>query len=443
MTDAAPRGDPRDPSAPRVVHLVHNFPPEFTGGTERYVAQLARLQRERGLDVSIVCGSETRDDGAVSREESFEGVPVTRVFRRSDEHFGVDFRPARATAAVASVVRRRRPDVVHLHHWFNLGDDLLAQVTKSGTIAAVASFHDSYAACPRFFLLRPDGFFCGSDLPVPLDRCVDCVRPDDGEPNLRERLAARRERFAAEVARLHTALAPSEFHADLLARNGVVPSAKLRVLPLGLARVPRRHDHVAQRGVLRLVSFGNLSKLKGLDLVFEAMRELGASGAASAASPNRSKLELHLFGAPLPAEDAPLRELARGLPVTWHGDYTLERLAAAAAHLDLALFPSRAFETWSFVVDESFALGLPVVVSNRGAPARRVVASGPAAFGRVVAVEDASALRATLSELMERPDLLDSMRASLPAPARLADHEVELRAVYAAAVAAAKPGARA
>jgi glycosyltransferase involved in cell wall biosynthesis len=417
----------------RVVHLVNNFPPEFMGGTERYVSELSVLQAAAGLEVLVVCGSEVRDDAVAGRDEKWRGVAVRRIFRRHDERYGVEFLPRQATAAVCAAVRAFAPDLVHLHHWFNLGDALLHELSSvpapdSLQVPVIASFHDAYSACPRFFFLRPDGFFCGSDLPVPLQRCVECVRPDDGDADLAERLAARRVRFEREVGRLAVALAPSEYHADLLVRAGVVPRAKMRALPLGIGCVPPRAAqgaHVRKPGVLRLVTFGNLSRIKGTDLIFEALAKLPGNGA----------VELHCYGKPLAAEATTLQEAARGLPVTWHGEYDLDRLAAAAPQLDLAVFPSRAHETYSLVVEEAIALGLPMIVSDRGAPARRI-----AAFGRAVAVEDASSLRATLSELMEHPERLDAMRRALPErPQLLADHERALRDIYAATL-AARPG---
>jgi glycosyltransferase involved in cell wall biosynthesis len=409
----------------RVVHLVHGFPPEFMGGTERYVSELVVLQQAAGMDVSVVCGSEKRIgdpslQGKEARDESWRGVPVRRLFRREEERFGVEFTPRRVMELVKAAVRERAPDLVHLHHWFNLGDEMLQGLAPT---PAVASFHDVYAGCPRFFFLRPDGFWCGSALPVEVERCVECVRPDDGDADLRERVVARRARFGREVGRLAAALAPSPFQAELLVRAGIVPREKVLALPLGLAKAPRRAAREAAPHVdrkLRLVSFGNLSRTKGIDLILEAMRPLA----------QQERIELQLFGTPLAADAAALRAAAAGLPVTWRGAYELEALAAEAGRLDLALFPSRAHESYSLVVEEAIALGLPPVVSDRGAPRARV----GSAFGRVVPVEDAGALRATLSELMEHPERLDAMRAALPPPRLLADHERELREVYARAV---------
>jgi glycosyltransferase involved in cell wall biosynthesis len=412
----------------KVAHLVHNFPPEFEGGTERHVAALVRHQRELGLLPAVFCGSERRDDATRSAAESFHGVAVTRFFRRQDERFGVDFAPPALLAAVAAAVRAFAPDVVHLHHWFNLGDALLQALAP---LPAVGQLHDAYAACPRFFLRRPDGFDCGGALPVEVERCVACIAPDDGAPDLAGRLAARRARFAGEVGRMHAVIAPSESHAELMAAAQVAPRARIVALPLGLplgpSERPIRPPHRPAQGRLRVVHFGHLSRLKGVDLLLAAVRALAPRGVA-----------LDLLGAPVAGEEAELRRLADGLPVRWHGAYDAARLAAVVGDCDVAIFPSRARETFSFVVEEAIALGLPVVVSDRGAPARRV-----AGFGRVVAVDDAAPLVATLTAFLDRPETLAAMRAALPpTPILLADHARAVHEHYRAAIvaAAAPPG---
>lgn len=408
----------------RVVHLLQNFPPEFAGGTERHVAELVDLQRQAGLDVAVVCGSERRDPLGATATETWRGVPVARIHRRPDEAYGVAFEPPHAQAEAIAAVRAFAPDLVHLHHWFNLGDSLLQRLAP---LPALASFHDAYAACPRFFLLRPDGDDCGRALPLPLERCVACIAPDDGGADLAERLVARHARFMREVERIAFALAPSRFHGERLVAAGVIPAAKLRVVPLGLPVAPAAAAHRPVAGRLRLACWGNLSRLKGVDLLLEALRALAPRGG----------LELHLFGEPLTAEAAELQRLAAGLPVTWHGRFDLASLAKAAPDLDLALFPSRAHESYSLVVEEAVALRLPLVVSDRGAPRERLGGGGLA-----IAVESAAPLVATLARLMESPAELASLRAALPAaPQLLSDHERTLRELYRAALAAPASGA--
>ena len=57
----------------RILQVVHQFLPQYTGGTELYVADLSRRLRERGHDVALFVG------GDVSGHVSWEGLELTAV----------------------------------------------------------------------------------------------------------------------------------------------------------------------------------------------------------------------------------------------------------------------------------------------------------------------------------------------------------------------------
>src|SRR5262249_33980777 len=154
--------------------------------------QLVVLQKAAGLEPVVLTGSERRSTTDQARED-LGGVPVVRLFRREEERFSVLFRPARVLEVARRVAAELGPDLGPVHHWFNLGDTLLQSLDLK--VPVVATFHDAYAHCPRFFFLRPDGFYCGGALPIERQRCVDCVRIDDGDADLEARIAERRASF--------------------------------------------------------------------------------------------------------------------------------------------------------------------------------------------------------------------------------------------------------
>ncbi|MGH7150679.1 MAG: hypothetical protein ACREIU_08280, partial [Planctomycetota bacterium] len=93
---------------------------------------------------------------------------------------------------------------------------------------------------------------------------------------------------------------------------------------------------------------------------------------------------------------------------------------------DLAVFPSFFLETHSFVVDEALDLGLPVLVSDRGAPRLRV-----GARGMVFPAGDARALRGILQGFLAEPPALERLRSGAPPPrVELEEHHAALREVY-------------
>ena len=405
----------------KIVHAVHNFPPEFVGGTEAYLAALVERQRERGLDVLVVSGSE--QPAAEPTLEDWRGCRVIRLGHDpAVEKYSVHLQIPRLMEPFSRILADERPDLLHVHHYLNLGIPLVGMAAVHG-IPAVVTLHDFTAVCPRFFLIRPDGAFCGDLRPIPRDRCQDCCVEEyagSAEQLMRE-FDLRRAFFEEELTLASRVLVPSEKTAIYLRSCGFLPDhLSLEALPLGMLREYRpvaRESGPAGR--LRLVLFGNLAPVKGVGLLLDALLGL--------APEQRARLSLLLLG---PFTDESLAQrVAGGVPgleLRHEGRFDAARLERLPAEADLAVFPGTAAETYSLVVDEALALGLPVIVSDRGAAAER---AGPA--GRVVTAGDVTELRAVLAELLEQPEQLEALRNSIPPqPLRLADHAQRLLSVY-------------
>src|SRR5213083_3688602 len=85
----------------KIVHVVYSL---AMGGAEILVAQLCRLQRAHGNEVSIIAYSFL---GTLGESLLAEGIPIT-VFDES--RFSTTFQ------RFAKELRRLRPDVVHCHN---------------------------------------------------------------------------------------------------------------------------------------------------------------------------------------------------------------------------------------------------------------------------------------------------------------------------------------
>jgi len=354
----------------RIVHLVHQFPPEFRGGTEACLETLAAEQLRRGDDVLVVAGSSERDERGVVRRERASGVEVARVLRRPGENFSMDERRPRVAEQVLATVADFRPDVVHVHHLQNLSADLGARLAAAGH-PVVATLHDYLLVCARFFLLRPDGVSCAEAFPLPaIPRCVDCTLPDfpAGRPALEAETAAKQRTARAEAGALRLAIVPSEAVRARWLRSGLFAPDQLVLLPhpAPLPAGPVSPARARADGRLVLATWGHLAPAKGLLDVLAAMRLL-----------RDPRVALIALGEPVDAAHAEeLLDAAEGLDVTFRGRYAPADLLALRGEADLAVFPSRAEETFGLVVAEARALGFPVAVSDRGALPERVGSAG-------------------------------------------------------------------
>lgn len=412
----------------KIVQFVHGYPPEFIGGTETYTRALSQRLVERGHASLVVAGSESPAPQPSIAWGEDRGVFVARLVglpRRKG------FRPASyeptADALISKTLASWLPQVVHLHHWNRLTNNIVA-ICRTLGIPTVVTLHDQWIACSRYHRIRVDEVFC-ADRGAPCGSCVD-RDPWQSAGEIERELGLRERTLSRELQLADRLLVPSHAQASFLHAIAGLPLDRLEVVPLGWHRAGVRGvDDGEPRpdgGPAKVAYWGYLLPAKGVHLLLEAARHLSKGRA----------VEWHLYGsAPDRAYEARLRQLAEGMPVIFHGAYTVRDLQSA--NLDLAVFPSLCCETYSFVVDEAFHLGLPVIASNRGAFLERV---GKA--GLLFACGDARDLAVKLESLLESPATLGRLKreAAEGKVVSMDDHAGHMEKIYHEAVDSFVPG---
>jgi glycosyltransferase involved in cell wall biosynthesis len=402
----------------RVLEIVHGLPPELVGGTEAYVDAVARSLGERGNDVAVLAGTFDTRPGFALRRESRAGYEAI-FLHRGDLYFDDWDRAYHPEAArlVERTLEESRPDVVHVHHWIRIAPNLVQAAAARG-VPAVVTIHDTWTSCLRCFRVLPDGRFCEEKARAEV--CVPCVDRAPSQTTEEIEMAFRlfRADRLAEFDAAHRVLFPTPEHLEFLAAKGDFPRGSFAVFPhprlfeLAAGPVPP-----ADGGRLRVVTWGHHHPAKGTHHLLEALARPGVA----------QVVELDIFGETVfPEYGERLRALAAGLPVRFRGAFDRADLAAEPFHL--AAFPTLAHESHSFVLDEAFALGLPVLVPDRGALPRR---AGSAGF--VFRVGDADDLaRRLLSISADRAGLARarSAAASRPEGPSLSEHVAALESLY-------------
>src|SRR5262249_45220474 len=134
----------------RIALACHNFPPEFRGGTERVVEALAKALLAAGHEVLVITGSDAPHRGVDLEEERLGELEVLRIRRHPNEVYSLDLRRPRVLTLIEDVLIERRFDVLHVHHWGTLSIRLLRSAYALG-IGGVATFHDLWTSCARYF----------------------------------------------------------------------------------------------------------------------------------------------------------------------------------------------------------------------------------------------------------------------------------------------------
>ncbi len=386
----------------RILQIVHGFPPESIAGTERYCEAVCAQLRSRGHTVTVFAGTGQPTAKATTVTTEQDGLDVTRYYRAGGRDYGwMDGYDPEVEQALRSVLASCRPDIVHVHHWHRLTNNLVA-ICADLSIPVVVTLHDVWTSCPRIHRIHREGSFCRE--PLLTAPCLHCVERTQWQTDLEvaDALTLRQQMIEAELSLASALIVPSEAHRSLLLQLLELPENRLIVLPHGglqtlMAQERRKELPAFPSRPLQIGHWGYFLYHKGTHLLLEALHRLD----------DPSAVQVHLIGTALEqAYGERLRALACGLSVQFHGAYQPADLQAF--DLDIAVFPSITSESYSFTIDEALRLGLPVLVSDRGALPERI---GKA--GLTFRAGDTEDLARRLQGILDAPEVLESMRRNI------------------------------
>lgn len=376
----------------KILLAASGYPPEIAPGsirellpesmrdTEREVQALARALAARGNLVVVAAGARrpeayTPGPSAGARIVSTaDGDVAVHRIERTDLH--VDHWQKSGSTAVArlfrELLRRERPDVLHLHHWRRLTRDLVHGAALEG-VPAVVTLHDHWTTCLVATRVRPDTLAtCASELAAnPCLACAQRLPPKTPWVPIEAQYMALSERgrdLARELALARAVTVPSAAHAAALKQfwPAIAACVEFTVLaplwrPRFAGRVPRTEPGAMKRLVIG--AWGDLSTSGGGDLVLEGVRR----------ARDPASIEVHFAGDEFDAGFARrLRALAAGLDVRFHGPCAAEALQRhPVSDVHALVSATRILESHGARLDEARALGLPSLLPRAGALAQR------------------------------------------------------------------------
>jgi glycosyltransferase involved in cell wall biosynthesis len=442
------------------VHVPFGYFPDLAGGTEVYVAELARGLSAHGIE-SVVAAPAS--DGSVRRYEH-DGITVRRFpldqCRNVAELYGEG--DQRAARAIASIIDEVDADVLHLHAFTRAASLSAARLAKRGGAAVVFTYHTPTASCVRGTLLRDGREPCDGRLVA--QRCAACLLESRGVPlavrealsrtpsavselvassgiggpwatalRARELAASRHSAFQQLLGECDAVIAVCDWVRGLLVRAGA-PAERLVLSRQGtrVVAVPM----AMQRSLgttLRLAFAGRLHPAKGVHLVIRAI-----------ASQPELRVELDVYGVPQDAEGLRYREV---LMAVSKGDSRIrileplrpDRVVETLATYDATVVPSQWLETGPLTVLESFAAGVPVIGSNLGGIAELVAHDRD---GWLVSYADEAAWASAIHRLAADPSLVEQLRRGVRPPRSSDDVARDMASVYASVVPRRTPATR-
>jgi glycosyltransferase involved in cell wall biosynthesis len=340
----------------RVLIVTRHFPPFGVTGVERVAEQTALALRAAGDDVTVLFRRETPAPPALTLQPGMHrGIRTRMIAGGGPLHARFPRFAPRLERLFERVLLEAEPDVVLCTHLMDHSPGYVS-IAHRWQVPVALELHDYYTVCEWARLQRPSGELCPG--PNAGDSCATyCFGYQE---RARERWALRTHMFRRALERADALVAPSRFVADYYARHFGESIPEVRVIGNGVALnppAPRPAD--PPRRELKLAYVGTVVRHKGVHVLIDALRQARLPA-----------VTLDLFGLAVPEYVRELHEAARdvdGLTLRVYGAYEPEALSTLLDGVDIVVQPSLVTETFSIVVREAFACGIPVIASRIGA----------------------------------------------------------------------------
>ncbi|HEX6780458.1 MAG TPA: glycosyltransferase family 4 protein [Solirubrobacterales bacterium] len=412
--------------ARRVLQICHNHPRVRPGGAEVYAHELHRhLRRSEGWDPTFLARSGPPHSPAGAPHL---GAPISPMEGTADEYllypedhdydwmFGTMRRRKNLyTGDLCRFLLALRPDVIHFQHTLFIGYDAIREARHTlPDTPIVYTLHEFLPICHNKgqMVRTTDRSLCAEATPRRCAECFPDIAPD--EFFLRQRF------IRAQFDLVDLFVAPSATLRERFVEWGI-PRERILLEEYGRAEAPPLGGDFRPAPHDSFGIFGQVNPYKGIDVLLRAMQALGAEA---------PRLRIH--GANLDLQERSFRDeisdlLAATQGVTSLGPYPPERAGEMMAAVDWVVVPSVWWENSPLVIQEAFAARRPVICSDVGGMAEKVL---DGVNGIHFRVGDPGSLAAAIERAVSTPGLWDRLREGIPRVHSMAKHAEVLTTAY-------------
>jgi len=398
----------------RVLIVAHGHPDLNPGGAEIASYLLFRgLQQTAGIDAYYIART-----GDASRRRGDTPFSLLRgrtneilLFTEETDPFLFSQRSSDLINQFGALVTRIAPDVVHFHHYTQLGLELIAVIRRIAPhVRIIVTLHEYLAICHHYGQMVKTATMALCTRASPHD-CAECFSSIAPSEFFRRGLFIR-----AHFEKVDLFVAPSEFLRQRYIDWGI-PNWQIAVLDnvvLGVQPPPPRPLAPGDRRSV-FAFFGQINPYKGL------LQLLSAFALLDRFPPQGTHgLRLVVHGANLEFNNPQFVTAFRQLlaqttrRVHFAGSYERREQYGLMAAVDWVVVPSIWWENSPLVIEEALAHRRPVICSDIGGMAEKV---RPGKDGFHFAVGNPFELAGLMVRLADANNVWDELRSTMRVPA--------------------------
>jgi len=444
----------------KILLAVHQFFPEFMGGTEVLVLDTAKELQRNGHDVCVLTTypDETLvEDNKRSDSYEYNGIHVER-FRHSVKGTGeqsntveLEYNNLFFASYFRNLLEKLKPDIVHFFHFHRLSTSTI-DVCIELKIPTVYTATDFWLICVLCQLREYDNSTCKG----PSKNAVNCIKhlaiafqPSEIRTRVAKlpswllatgvlaikagafskywfspyvRAMTKRQSFNKKrMNQINKVLVPTNLMGKILNQNGL-NKARIQFQQYGINLEPFNEIDFNRRNSekLRIGFIGALYEHKGAHLLIEAICSL----------PENVALELKIYGNlnQSPEYSERLKSIAgEDIRIKFCGTFPNNEIGVILSEVDVLVVPSIWYENTPLVIYSAQAAKCPVIATNLGGMSEVIEDK---VNGLLFEKGNVKELAKAINSLAEDRALLNKLANNAKEPKSISEYVSELECYY-------------
>jgi glycosyltransferase involved in cell wall biosynthesis len=350
----------------RLLIISHGHPDLNKGGAEMAAYNMFNEMRDKGEDVYFLARTQQTPHGGAAFSQRNSSREILFHTTMDDEFLFSNIKTRHMWQEFRDLILLLKPDIIHLHHYFLLGIEILEEIKRSLPDAKVIlTLHEYLAICHNNGLMvKTNDNLCYKATARDYHSCFPDKQP--GDFFLREHYI---KRMFQNVDHF---VSPSEFLKQRYVDWGidqeriyVIENGQISPDDVPLKRVLDDESHT-----VKFAFFGQINPYKGIDVLIGALAGLSKDV--------KKQVQIEIHGTNLEHQASSYQQKVHhllkknGTRVHFHGAYESQEMPGILNSVDWAVVPSIWWENSPMVIQESFNCGVPLIVSDIGGMAEKV-----------------------------------------------------------------------
>lgn len=352
----------------RILVVSHGHPDFNKGGAEVAAYNLFKELLRQGHDAYFLARTELLPHGGAAFSQRNDPREILFHTTMDDGFLFSSLKTKHLWGDLRDLLLKINPDVVHFHHYFQIGIEAIEIVRRTLPHAKIVlTLHEYLAICHNNGLMyKTNGKLCYQYSPRDCNNCFPEKSPGD---------FFLREKYLKNIFKnVDHFVSPSQFLKNRYVDWGILEK-DISVIengqpqPEAIISTDKCAEADDQRKI-KLAFFGQVNPFKGIDVL------LGAINSLSKKHMERLVVEIHGANFDNQRDDyqKKIKRLLRQTRdvVTFCGSYESHELSSLLCATDWVVIPSIWWENSPMVIQEAFNARVPIITSDIGGMAEKI-----------------------------------------------------------------------